>query len=53
MLILLLHLVEAIMRAKVVKAFGGTIYEAVVAVGPPRPPTSFATTRGVFIHSST
>jgi hypothetical protein len=44
MLILLLHLVEAIMRAKVVQAFGGAIYETVVAEGPPRPTTSFATT---------
>jgi len=44
MLILLLHLVEAIMRTKVIQAFGCTIYEAVVAEGPPRPPTSFATT---------
>ena len=44
MLILLLHLVEAIMRAEVVQAFGGTINEAVVAEGLSRPPTSFATT---------
>ena len=43
-MVLLLHLVEAIMRAEVVQSFGGTIYEAVVTEGSPRPPTSFATT---------
>jgi hypothetical protein len=44
MLILLLHLVEAIMRVEVILAFGGTIYEAVVAEGSFGPSTSLATT---------
>jgi len=52
MLVLLLHYVETIMRVEVIQAFRGTIYKAIVAEGPPRPPTSLATTLGVFIHSS-